>query len=99
VLTGLLLGTSAAGWDEPRTADEVISRYIAALDLLKKHALTFPCIVDSSTKGQKLMQTYSISAAPTTYIIDKEGKIMAAWVGFSENDDNIKGALKKLGLE
>ncbi len=31
VLIGLLLGTGATGWDEPRTADEVISRYVAAL--------------------------------------------------------------------
>jgi len=70
-----------------------------ALDLLKKHVLTFPCIVDSSTKAQKLMQEYCVSGVPTTYIIDKEGKIMMAWMGFSENDENIKGALKKLGLE
>src|SRR5512137_2846751 len=31
VLTGLLLVTSAAGWDDPKTADEVIRRYVAAL--------------------------------------------------------------------
>ncbi len=70
-----------------------------ALDLLKKHALTFPCIVDSSTKAQKLMQEYCVSAVPTTYIIDKDGKIMLAWLGFSEDDENITGALKKLGME
>jgi peroxiredoxin len=70
-----------------------------ALDLLKKHALTFPCIVDSSTKAQKLMQTYCVSAWPTTYVIDKEGKILAAWIGFAEDDENTRGALKKMGLE
>jgi peroxiredoxin len=78
---------------------DVADKRQIALDLLKKHALTFPCIVDPSTKGQKLMQAYCISAAPTTYLIDKEGKIMAAWVGFSDSDENVKGALKKLGLE
>ncbi len=70
-----------------------------ALDLLKKNALTFPCIVDSSTKAQKLMEAYCVSGVPTTYVIDKEGKIMAAWMGFSEKDENVKGALKKLGME
>ncbi len=38
VLMGLLLGTSAACWDEPRTADEVISRYVAALGGAEKLA-------------------------------------------------------------
>ena len=78
---------------------DVADKRQIALDLLKKHALTFPCIVDSSTTAQKLMQEYCVSGVPTTYIIDKEGKIMMAWMGFSENDENIKGALKKLGLE
>ena len=36
---------------------------------------------------------------PTTYLIDREGKILSAWVGFSEDDENAKAALKKLGLE
>ena len=70
-----------------------------ALNLLKKHALTFPCVVDSSPQAQELMEAYCVGAVPTTYLIDKDGKIMLAWVGFSENDENIKGALKKLGME
>jgi peroxiredoxin len=70
-----------------------------ALDLLKKNALTFPCIVDSSAKAQKLMEAYCVAGVPTTYVIDKEGKIMAAWMGFSESDEKVKGALKKLGME
>jgi peroxiredoxin len=70
-----------------------------ALDLLKKHGLTFPCFVDTSTKAQKLMEGYGVSAWPTNYIIDKEGKIVTAWMGFSEDHEDTKAALQKLGLE
>ncbi len=45
------------------------------------------------------MRDYHISAAPTTYIVDREGKIVAAWVGFDPKDENIPATLKKLGLE
>ncbi len=45
------------------------------------------------------MFDYRISAAPTTYIIDRDGKIVAAWTGFSEDDETIPATLKKLGLE
>ncbi len=70
-----------------------------ALNLIEKHGLTFPCIIDSTTKAQTLMRDYHISAAPTTYLIDREGKVAAAWIGFSEDDENIKAALNKCGLE
>jgi len=67
---------------------------------MKKLDLTFPCILDSSPDAaQTANGKYACNAVPTTYLIDREGKIRSAWVGFSEDDENAKAALKKLGLE
>ena len=66
---------------------------------MQKHGLTFPCIIDSSTQAQQVMRDYKVTAWPTTYVIDRAGKIVSAWVGFAEDDEHIPAALKKLGLE
>jgi peroxiredoxin len=41
-----------------------------------------------------------MSAVPMTYVIDREGKVVAAWYGFEEGDAEkaSKELLKKLGL-
>ncbi len=71
-----------------------------ALALMKKLELTFPCILDSSPEALQIAhQKYASNAVPTTYLIDREGKVLSAWLGFSEDDENAKTALKKLGLE
>ncbi len=70
-----------------------------ALDLMKKLGLTFPCILDPSMKGIDVMRAYRLNAAPTTYLIDREGKITDAWTGFSPDDERAAAALKKLKLE
>jgi peroxiredoxin len=41
---------------------------------------------------------FNVSGIPTTYIIDKEGKVAAAIVGYDDNDKRVEEALKKLGL-
>lgn len=43
---------------------------------------------------------FKVSGIPTTYIIDKEGKVVEAIVGFSGDDDKrIEEALKKQGIK
>lgn len=43
---------------------------------------------------------FKVSGIPTTYIIDKEGKVVEALVGFGGDDDKrIEEALKKLGIK
>lgn len=67
---------------------------------MKKLDLTFPCILDSSPAAAKIANDkYACNAVPTTYLIDREGKVLSAWVGFSEEDEHAKTALKKLGFE
>lgn len=56
-----------------------------------------PAANDEQTSiAAKLYQTNSI---PTTYVIDKNGKVAAAIPGFIEGDTRIEEALKKLGVK
>ncbi|MGC8668279.1 MAG: TlpA family protein disulfide reductase [Chthonomonadales bacterium] len=41
---------------------------------------------------------YKVNAIPTTYIIDRSGKVAAAIVGYEPGDQRIEEALKKLGV-
>ena len=69
------------------------------LDLLKENKATFPIVVDSSRAAQAAGSAYGICAVPTTYLIDREGKIAAAWIGYDEKNDPTLEHLKKLGIE
>ncbi len=41
---------------------------------------------------------FNVSGIPTTYIIDKDGKVADAIVGYEEKDKRVEEALKKLGV-
>jgi peroxiredoxin len=52
---------------------------------------------DSKTSiASKLFQ---VSGIPTTYIIDKDGKVADAIVGYDDGDKRVEEALKKLGVK
>lgn len=42
---------------------------------------------------------FNVSGIPTTYIIDAQGRVAEAIVGYSDGDKRIEEALKKLGIE
>ena len=42
---------------------------------------------------------YKVSGIPTTYIIDKEGKIVDSVVGYSPGNTELEAALKKINIE
>jgi peroxiredoxin len=70
-----------------------------ALDFLSQHSTTFPNIVDTSEEAIKTgFMTYGARAAPVNYIIDREGKIAAAWLGDDPNNSKGIDVLTKLGL-
>jgi thiol-disulfide isomerase/thioredoxin len=41
---------------------------------------------------------FNVSGIPTTYIIDKDGKVADAIVGYEDKDKRVEEALKKLGI-
>lgn len=71
-----------------------------ALEYLKENKATFPNILDSSRAAQEAMAQYEtlmgMSAVPMTCIIDRQGKVVDSWYGYSE--EKSQQAIKKLGL-
>lgn len=41
---------------------------------------------------------FNVTGIPTTYVIDKDGKVAAAIVGYDSGDKRLEEALKKLGV-
>jgi peroxiredoxin len=70
------------------------------LDFLRQLSVTFPNILDNSNEGIKTgFMTYGATSAPVNYIIDREGKIAAAWLGYDENSTQGIDVLTKLGFK
>ena len=73
-----------------------------ALEFLRKKSVTFPNVLDTSeaartTCFQSYQTLHGMSAVPLTYIIDREGKVAAAWYGFGGEDEaKLKEGLKLL---
>jgi len=42
---------------------------------------------------------FKVSGIPTTYIIDKDGKVAASIVGYDTGDTRVEEALKRLGVK
>jgi peroxiredoxin len=71
-----------------------------AREMLEQNGVEFPSILDTSAEADKAMEEYETfhgwTAVPMTYVINREGKVVDAWYGFSEK--RMKKALKKLKL-
>jgi len=53
-----------------------------AMKFLSKHSLTFPILKESSGKSQR---DYELLAMPTSFLVDQNGLIRIAHVGFNPN--------------
>jgi len=67
----------------------------------KKDVYHFKFAFDPAAKSGKSIagDKFNVSGIPTTYIIDKEGKVAASIVGYSDGDKRVEEALSKLGIE
>ncbi len=80
--------------------------YDMTLNFLKDNNITYPNVVDASSNVQDLHhRVYEVSsgrsAVPMNYIIGRDGKIVEAWYGFHEDDEeeSVLNKLKPLGFE
>ena len=56
-----------------------------AAALIRKDSVTYRNIVDSSEKARNVVyRGYRMSGVPLNYVIDREGKVVAAWYGYSK---------------
>jgi hypothetical protein len=71
-----------------------------ALELLRENRVTFPNIVEDSEDARRVTEKdYPLAAWPTSYIIDRDGKVVDAWVGYDEGEPRAIAALQKTGGE
>jgi len=62
---------------------------------IEEMKLTFPTLRDP---GDRVSQSYQVFGIPTTFIIDKEGKIAAHLIGL-QTEEQFRVALAKVGIE
>jgi peroxiredoxin/outer membrane lipoprotein-sorting protein len=71
-----------------------------ALTFMKEYNATFPNVLDTSSLAQSVFfdgyQKIGWSGVPLNYIIDREGKVAAAWYGFEDNDSPRRALIEKL---
>ena len=71
-----------------------------ALDFLRKNTAQFPNILDTSEEAIKTgFFTYGATSAPVNYVLDREGKIVDAWLGYEKGHKRAIAALEKAGLK
>ena len=57
--------------------------------MLRKRGVTYPVAVD---KGEVIGQRYGLVAHPTTVLIDRDGKVVKAEIGYVRGDDKAMDA-------
>lgn len=76
-----------------------------ALDFLRKNSVTYINVIDASRAAGDIQHTLyekatGRSAVPMNYLIDRDGKVIEAWYGFTdEGDESPANRLKPLGFE
>ncbi|MGH1017520.1 thiol-disulfide oxidoreductase ResA [Bacillus mycoides] len=65
---------------------------IAVKNFVKQYDLKFPVAID---KGQKIIGTYGVGPLPTTFLIDKEGKVVEQIIG-EQTKEQLEEYLKKI---
>lgn len=75
-----------------------------AQQLLTEKGVTFPSIVETAKAAQNVsFQQYQtlggMSAVPLNYIIGRDGKVAAAWYGYSNEDTKPAALLEQLGIK
>jgi peroxiredoxin len=66
----------------------------------KKSTYHFKFAFDPGARSGKSISgdKFGVNGIPTTYVIDKDGKVAAAIVGYDDNDTRLEEALTKIGI-
>lgn len=79
-------------WDERAAYD----KWVAA----KKGTFSFPTVFDPAGRGEGNIAKalYKVDGIPTQYIIDRDGRIAAGTIGYTDGSRFLETALAKLGV-
>jgi hypothetical protein len=70
---------------------------------LKTNRATYPDIVfahdpEASGPDRASKKLYGVSGIPTQFVIGRDGKVTAVFVGYGEGDTRLEDELKRLGI-
>ena len=65
---------------------------IAVKNFVNQYGLKFPVAID---KGQKIIGIYGVGPLPTSFLIDKDGKVVEQIIG-EQTKEQLEGYLKKI---
>ena len=97
-------------WQKVKSRSDIVVLGVCVWDTKEKYdewvpknqaKFTFPLVFDTAAKDTAnsiAKKLYSVSGIPTTYIIDKDGKIAASFVGSKAIPEGVEPALKTLGI-
>lgn len=68
---------------------------LAVKNFAQQYKLAFPIAID---KGQKVINTYGVGPLPTTFLIDKNGKVLKQITG-TQTKEQIEGYLKEIATK
>ena len=84
------------GDDFELLAVETSNRPELAKEFVEKHGATFPIAIDDAEMSR---EAYELLGVPTTFMIDREGKIIFRHLGFSPGDEEMLDAELRMLLE
>jgi len=94
-------------WYEKNRNDDLVVFGVNSTDdkrilqaFLRENPVTFPVVHDCSSFARKAVQDYGDKTAtmPMSCIIDRQGKVVDAWLGYEGNHQRAMNALEKAGL-
>jgi len=58
-----------------------------ATTFIEEHKLTYACLENGEGEGDVVRSIFGVRSFPTSYLIDRNGKIMFYHLGFEEGDE------------
>ncbi len=58
-----------------------------AKQFIAEHSLSFPCLENGTGEREVVWKQYHVSVFPTSFLIDRRGRVVATHVGFEEGDE------------
>lgn len=59
-----------------------------ATSFIEKHGLTYPALENGEGDAEVVKSLFKVQSYPTSFLIDREGRIMVSHVGFEPGDED-----------
>ncbi len=68
-----------------------------AMKFIAKNNLSYTCLENGAEEAEFVNETFQVTGYPTSYLIDKDGKVLFMHLGYDEGDDvKLEKEIKKV---